>query len=71
LETERRDQLIACAEAVASLAKHREIEPVHVSFVRTDLEIRPVLETIVRRWSRLTPPHYISTGEKRRGAKPH
>jgi hypothetical protein len=70
-EAERRAQLIACAEDVARIAKHREIEPVHVSFVKHDLEIRPVLETIIRRWSLLTPPHYISTGAKRRGAKLH
>jgi hypothetical protein len=71
LEAERRTQLIACAEAVARLAKHREIEAVHVTFVKHDLEIRPVLDTIVRRWTRLTPTHYISTAAKRRGAKLH
>lgn len=36
-EAERRAQLIACAEAVAKLAKHREIEAVHVRLVRADL----------------------------------
>ena len=72
LEAERRAQLIACAEAVAKLAKHRKIEPVHVSLVRDDLEIRPVLDTIVRRWTRLTPTRFISTAAaKTRGAKPH
>ena len=68
---ERRAQLIACAEAVARLARHREIEAVHVTFVKHDLEIRPVLDTIVRRWTRLTPTHYISTAAKKRGATLH
>jgi hypothetical protein len=71
-EAERRAQLIACAETVAKLAKHREIEAVHVNFVRTDLEIRPVLDTVVRRWTLLTPPRFISTGAANaRGAKLH
>jgi hypothetical protein len=69
---ERRAQLVACAEAVAKLAKHREIEAVHVNLVRTDLEIRPVLDTVVRRWTLLTPTRYISAGAgNTRGAKLH
>lgn len=69
LEAERRAQLLACAEAVAKLAKHREIKPIPATLVRNDLEIRSVLETIVRRWTRLTPTHYTSTAAKTRGAK--
>src|SRR5262249_40427218 len=72
LQAERRSQLIACAEAVAKLAKHRGIEPVHVRFVRDDLEIRPVWDTIVRRWTRLTPTRFISTAAAHTpGAKLH
>lgn len=70
-EAERRAQLIACAEAVARLAKHRGIEPLPATLVRADLEIRSVLDTIVRRWTRLTPTHYTSAASKRLGAKLH
>ena len=71
-EAERRAQLIACAEAVAKLAKHRKIEPVHVNLVRDDVEFRPVLDTIVRRWTRLTPTRFISAAAANaRGAKLH
>src|SRR5215472_7901258 len=69
---ERRDQLVACAEAVAKLAKHREIEAVHARLVRHDLEIRRVLDAIVRRWTLLIPSRFISTGASNMpGAKRH
>jgi len=64
-ETQRRKQLIACAEAVARLADHREIVPTLAALVEHDLEIRPVLETVVRRWSRLTPLQYTTVGATR------
>jgi hypothetical protein len=71
-EAERRAQVIACAEAVAKLAKHPGIEPVQARLVRDDLEIRPVLDTIVRRWTPLTPTRFISTAAANtRGAKLH
>ena len=71
-EAERRARLIACAEAVTKLAKHRGIEAVHVGLVRDDLEIRPVLDTIVRRWTLLPPTRFISTAAANtRGAKLH
>jgi hypothetical protein len=57
--TQRQAQLIVCAQAVAELAKHREIQPLRVHDVEHDLEIRAVLGTIVRRWT--TPARYIST----------
>ncbi len=60
----RRDQLIACAEAVAKLADHREIKPVHVRRVKHDLDIRPVLEAIVRRWTKSVPTRFESVGAK-------
>jgi hypothetical protein len=59
VEAERRTQLIACAEAAAKLAKHREIGVTH------DQEIRAVLATVVRRWTRLTPTLYISRAAAR------
>jgi len=69
---ERRDQLVACAEAVAKLAKHREIKAVHARDVRHDLEIRRVLDTIVRRWTLPIPTSFISTGSARTsGAERH
>jgi hypothetical protein len=72
LEPERRAQLVACAEAVAKLASTRTIEAVHVGRVRDDLEVRPVLDTIVRRWTRLTPTRFISTAAANsRGANLH
>ena len=61
-ERERRDQLVACAETVAKLAKHREIEAANAPLVRYDLEVRRVLDTIVRRWTLLTPTRLTSTG---------
>jgi hypothetical protein len=72
-ETERREQLIECAEAVSKLARHRNIEPVPALLVRHDRDIRPVLDTIVRRWTLLTrPKRVISTAAaKMRGATRH
>jgi hypothetical protein len=71
-QDERRHQLLKCAEAVANLAEHRGIEPIRAHLVRHDREYRRVLETIVRRWSRLTEPQFISPGaEKARGAPLH
>ncbi len=57
--TRRQAQLIACAQAVAELAEHREIQPLRVHDVEHDLEIHAVLGAIVRRWK--TPASYIST----------
>jgi hypothetical protein len=57
--TQRQAQLIACAQAVAELAEHREIQPLRVHDVEHDLEIHAVLGPIVRRWK--TPASYIST----------
>jgi hypothetical protein len=65
VEAERKAQLIACAEAVADIAEHREIEAQHVRYVMHDLEIRPVLATVVRRWTLLTPTRYISAAARR------
>lgn len=68
----RRVELIALAEAVAQLAGNRDIKAVSVHYVRDDLEIRPVLDTIVRRWTRLVPTTYISADAQRlRRAKLH
>lgn len=68
---DRQEQLLACAEAVAKLAKHRQIEAVHVRYVKHDLEIRPVLATVVRRWTLLTRPSFDSTAAIIRGANLH
>lgn len=57
--TQRQAQLIACAQAAAELAEHREIQPLRVHDVEHDLEIHAVLGAIVRRWK--TPASYIST----------
>src|SRR5438309_702940 len=59
-EMDRRDQLIACAEAVAGLAHHRVIVPILATRVEHDLEVRRVLDTVVRRWSKLTPTLYCT-----------
>ena len=48
--TQRQAQLIACAQAVAELAEHQEIQPLRVHDVEHDLEIHAVLGAIVRRW---------------------
>src|SRR5262249_31347066 len=63
--------LVACAKAVAKLATHRKIEPVLAGRVRHDREIRRVLETVVRRWTRLVPTRFISTCAARSGAMRH
>lgn len=57
---DRRAQLLACAQAVAPLAQNRNITAVHVSKVEADHEIRRVLETIVRRWTKGVGPTYES-----------
>ena len=64
---ERREQLVACAEAVANLATHREIKPMLAGHVKHDLAIRQILDTIVRCWT--TTPRFISAGAARSGAK--
>jgi hypothetical protein len=56
----RREQLLACADALANLAEHRSIEPMRPGLVEHDLEIRRVLDTVVRRWSKLVPIAYLS-----------
>jgi hypothetical protein len=58
---------------VAKLAKHRNVEPVLALLVKHDRDIRPVLDTIVRRWTLLTrPKRVISTAAANtRGAKRH
>jgi hypothetical protein len=71
VEAERRAQLIACAEAVADLAEYRDIEAQHVRNVTHDLEIRSVLDTVVRRWTRLTPTRYISAAAGRSRTRLH
>jgi len=63
---DRRDQLLMCARAVAKLAKHRKIEAMVAGLVEHDLEIRRVLETVVRRWTKPIEPRYISTGAANR-----
>lgn len=70
-DAERRAQLIECAEAVAELAQHRDIEAQHVGKVTHDLEIRAVLDRVVRRWTRLTPTHYISAAAARSRSRLH
>ena len=72
VQAERRVQLIALAEAVAELADNRNIKAVRVHDVRDDLEMRRVLDTIVRRWTRLVPTTYSSAAALRaRRAKLH
>jgi hypothetical protein len=67
----RRDQLVACAEAVAALATNRTITPQHVSKLEADHEIRKILDAVVRRWSQLevatfyTTPSLDESGTKR------
>lgn len=58
--SERRSQLLACALAVAPLATNRQISAVHVSKIEADHEIRRVLETIVRRWTKGVEPSFVS-----------
>lgn len=58
---ERQAQLLACALAVAPLAKNRQITAVHVSKVEADHEIRRVLETVVRRWTKGVEPSFVSS----------
>src|SRR5690348_14527234 len=65
VEAHRRAQLIACAEAAAALAEDRDIEARHVTSVLHDQEVRSVLDTVVRRWTRLVPTRYISAAAQR------
>lgn len=68
---ERRAQLLACAKAVAEIATHRAIVPRLAVAVKEDVEVRPVLETVVRRWTRLVKPTFISEGVRSSGEKGH
>jgi hypothetical protein len=59
-DRERRKQLLASADALANLAQHRTVEPMRPGLVEHDREIRQVLTTVVRRWSKLVPITYVS-----------
>jgi len=59
---DRREQLIACAEAVAALATNRNIVAQHVSKVEADHEVRRVLDAIVKRFSVLSVPLFFTEG---------
>jgi hypothetical protein len=60
MEDSAREQLIACAKAVARLAENKQITPVLVHQVEHDREIRAVLDRIIRRWSNLVPVMYTT-----------
>jgi hypothetical protein len=63
---------LSCAEAVAGLATHRNIQVVHARLVKYDVDIRPVLEAVIRRWTLLLPTSLQSTGAASTpGAKLH
>lgn len=68
---ERRDQLMACASAVAAIATHRAIGTQHAVAVKDDVEVRPVLETVIRRWTRLVEPTFMSGGAQHAQTKRH
>jgi hypothetical protein len=69
---QHRIDLIDLSEAVAKLAKYRDIKPTNVHQVRDDLEIRPLLDTIIRRWTKLVPTEFITPAAARaRRAKLH
>lgn len=57
---DRRDQLEKAAVAIASLASNPVIEPKLAAHVIDDVELRPLLETVVRRWTKLEKPRHIS-----------
>jgi hypothetical protein len=57
---ERREQLIQSAEVVAQLAVNRRIVAQHVSKLEADHEIRKVLDSIIRLWTRLEGPSYFT-----------
>ena len=68
---EQMDELARCAEAVAMLAEHRDIEPVHVSKVKHDRQIRKVLDSIVRLYTRLMWTSYFSEAACEDDARVH
>lgn len=57
---DRRQQLLACAEALSGLATVRNIVAARVRRDTPDGEIRHVLTAVVRRWSLLDPPRWTS-----------
>ena len=67
----QRAELARCAEVVARLAEHRAIEPVHVSKVRYDRQIRKVLASVVRLYTRLISTSYFSDAARAGGARVH
>jgi len=64
-------ELARCAEAVALIAEHRSIEPVHVSKVKYDREIRKVLTSVVRLYTKLIRTTYASEAARGEGARVH
>jgi hypothetical protein len=58
--SERRAQLVGCAEAVARLARDRQIVAKHAGLVTSDVEVRAVLDAVIRRWSKLERPRYMT-----------
>jgi len=68
---EQLEELVRCAEVVARLAEHRHIEPVHVSKVKHDRQIRKVLDSIVRLYTRLMWTSYFSEAACVDGARVH
>jgi len=72
LQEKRQAQLLACAKAAAKLAKHRDIKPILAGHVIHDLEIRRVLDTVVRRWTLMVETSFVSAAAANpRGGKPH
>ena len=66
-ERARREDLIAAAELVAGLARHRDIEAGPVRLIREDQGLRRVLDTVVREFKprrRNEIPDYVSSGYK-------
>lgn len=68
---EQLEELVRCAEVVAGLAEYRLIEPVHVSKVKHDRQIRKVLDSIVRLYTRLMWTSYFSEAACEDGARVH
>jgi hypothetical protein len=56
----RFSQLVDCAQVVAEKADPKVIRAQHVKTMEHDLEIRRVLDAIIRRWSKFVPPAFES-----------
>lgn len=69
----RRRQLLASGIAIARLAQYRSIKAIPATAVVDDVEVRHLLGTVIRRWTKLETVGYATPAAlelRRRGGRP-